>query len=90
MLRVSVSANMTVAEQRCVIASNGNQTVALTRRNTRRNIAYKENQLLLPLYGTIIRPHLEYPIHAWRPYHMKDKDTFSSIHGSDEDVWHNV
>ena len=38
----------------------------------RRNIVYKENELILPLYKTIARPHLEYCIQAWRPYRKKD------------------
>ena len=28
----------------------------------------------MPLYIAIIRPHLEYGIQAWRPYHEKDID----------------
>ena len=32
---------------------------------------YKEKELILPLYKTIVRPHLEYCI-AWRPYRKKD------------------
>ena len=88
-LAVTVSANMTTLERWWVIASNGNQTVALTRIHIRRNIAYTDIQLILPLYGAIIKPQLEYPIQAWRLYHTNDMDTFSSIHGSDDDVWYN-
>ena len=29
---------------------------------------YKEKELIIPLYKTIVRPHLEYYIKAWRPY----------------------
>ena len=35
---------------------------------------YKEKQLIIPLYKTIVRPHLEYCIQAWRPYRKKDID----------------
>ena len=38
----------------------------------RRNIVYKENELIIPLYKTIVRPHLEYCIQAWRPCPKKD------------------
>ena len=33
---------------------------------------YKEKELIIPLYKTIVRPHLEYCIQAWRPYRKKD------------------
>ena len=39
-----------------------------------RNIVYKEKELIIPLYKTIVRPHLEYCIQAWRPYRKKDID----------------
>ena len=33
---------------------------------------YKEKELIILLNKTIIRPHLEYCIQAWRPYRKKD------------------
>ena len=45
----------------------------------RRNIAYKDNKLIIPLYKAIVRPHLEYYIQAWRPYRKKDIDTLERI-----------
>ena len=33
---------------------------------------YKEKELIMPLYKTIVRSHLEYCIQAWRPYRKKD------------------
>ena len=42
-------------------------------------IMYKEKQLIVPLYKAIVRPHLEYCIQAWRPYHKKDIDNLERI-----------
>ena len=40
---------------------------------------YKEKQLTVPLYKAIVRPHLEYCIQSWRPYHKKDIDKVEKI-----------
>ena len=65
-LGVIISADMKVSEQCAMAASKGNQMFGLIRRN----ITYKE--LILPLYKTIVRPHLEYCIQAMRTDHKKD------------------
>ena len=66
-LGVTFSADMKVSEQCGIAASKGNQILGLVRRT----IMYKEKQLIVPLYKAIVRPHLEYCIQAWRPYHKK-------------------
>ena len=45
----------------------------------RRNITYKEKSLIIPLYKPIVRPHLEYCIHARHPYFRKDVDMLDKI-----------
>ena len=47
-----------------IAASKNNKILGLIRGN----ITYKEKKLIIPLYKAIVRPHLEYCIHAWRPY----------------------
>ena len=59
---------MKVSEQCVIAAAKRNQILGLIRRN----IAYKEKELIILQYKTIVRPHLEYCIQAWRPYHKKD------------------
>ena len=54
-LGVTMNANMNVSEQCRIAASKGNQVLGMIRRN----ITYKENSLILPLYKAIVRPHLE-------------------------------
>ena len=66
---------MKVSEQCGIAAANGNPILGLIRRN----IVYKEKELIIPLYKTIVRPHLEYCIQAWRPYRQKDIDMLERV-----------
>ena len=67
-LGITFCADMKVSEQCGIAASKGNKIIGLIRRT----IIYKEKQLIVPLYKTIVRSHLEYCIQAWRPYRKKD------------------
>ena len=40
---------------------------------------YKEKELIIPLHKTIVRPHLEYCIQAWRPHRKKDIDMLEKV-----------
>ena len=37
-----------------------------------RSIENKSKDIIVPLYCSLIRPHLEYCIQVWRPYYIKD------------------
>ena len=74
-LGLTISADMKVSEQCAIAAAKGNQILGLIRRN----IVYKEKELILPLYKTIVRPHLEYCIQAWKPYSKKDIDILERV-----------
>ena len=69
-LGVTMNANMKLSEHCRIAASQGNQFLGMIRRN----ITYKENSMMIPLYKAIVRPHLEYCIQAWSPYLRKDID----------------
>ena len=74
-LGVTMNANMKVSEQCRIAASKGNQILGMIRRN----IKYKENSLIIPLYKAIVRPHLEHCIQAWNPHLRKDEDTVGGL-----------
>ena len=38
-----------------------------------RSIVYKRQDIMLCLYKTLVRPHLEYCTAAWSPHYIKDK-----------------
>ena len=37
-----------------------------------RNIEFKTKDVIIPLYCSLVRPHLEYCVQAWSPYFVKD------------------
>ena len=75
-LGLTISTDMKVSEQRGIEAAKGNQIFGLIRRN----IVYKEKkEIIIPLYKTIVRSHLEYCIQAWRPYRMKVVDMLERV-----------
>ena len=58
-----------------IAAAKGNQILGLITQT----IVYKEKLLIIPLYKTIVRPHLEYCIQAWRPYRKKGIDMLEKV-----------
>ena len=72
---LTISDDMKVSEQCGIVAAKGNQIIGLIRRN----IVYKEKELIILLYKTIVRPHLEYCVQAWRPYRKKDIDMLERV-----------
>ena len=76
-LCLTISADMKVSEQCGVAAAKGNQILG----TIRRNIVRKQKELIILLYKTIARPHLEYCIQAWRPYRKKDIDVLEKYKG---------
>ena len=45
----------------------------------KRNITYRETKLIIPLYKSIVRPHLEYCFQAWRPHLKIDIDKLERV-----------
>ena len=50
-----------------------------TRDDQEKYITYREKNLIIPLYKSIVRPHLEYCIQAWRPHLKKDIDKLERV-----------
>ena len=55
-LGITIRADLKASEQCGIAASNGNQIIGLIRRY----ITYKDKKLIIPMYKTIVRPHLKY------------------------------
>ena len=74
-LGLTICADMKVSEQCGIAATKGNQILGLIRRN----IVYKEKELIISLYKTIVMPQFEYCIQAWRPYRKKGIDMLERV-----------
>ena len=44
-----------------------------------RNFNYKSTEHMLPLYKSIVRPHLEYAVQFWSPHLRRDIDKIESV-----------
>ena len=44
-----------------------------------RNFEYKSKDIILPLYKSLVRPHLEYAVQFWCPYYQKDIDLMERV-----------
>ena len=48
-------------------------------RMIKRNFRFKSRSVMLPLYKSIVRPHLDYCVQAWRPHYRKDIDKLEKV-----------
>ena len=45
----------------------------------RRSFSVRDENIILQLYKSLVRPHLEYSIQAWRPHFQKDIDLLEGV-----------
>lgn len=74
-LGVLVSNNLKVGPQCNQAFQKANRMLGLLKRM----IDNKTPHIMLSLYKSLVRPHVEYCVSAWSPHYIKDKDTLERI-----------
>jgi len=74
-LGVLVDENLNMSRQ-CVFAAQKADRILGC---TKRSVASRSREGILPLYSTLIRPHLEYCIQLWSPQHKEDMDVLERV-----------
>ncbi len=66
-LGVKIASNLKFLQQ-CIDAANkANRTLGFIKRN----FLYKNKEVILPLYNSEVRSHLDYAVQFWSPHHVK-------------------
>jgi ribonuclease P/MRP protein subunit RPP40 len=74
-LGILVNNTFKVSSQCVKAAKKANQILGLIKRT----ITCKKKDILLKLYKSLVRPHLEYCIQAWRPHFSKDIEVLERV-----------
>jgi ribonucleases P/MRP protein subunit RPP40 len=74
-LGVLIQDDLDQSQQVAKVVKKANQMLGLISRT----YTNKSRDNIIPLYKTLVRPHLEFAVQAWRPYKQKDIDNIESV-----------
>ena len=74
-LGVMVHKSLKVSQQCAAAAKKGNQALEMIKRN----FAFRSREVIIKLYKSLVRPHLDYAMQAWSPYMEKDKKIIEKV-----------
>ncbi len=65
---VKIASNLNFSQQCVNAAKKANRILGFIKIN----FSFKNKDVILPLYTSLVRPHLEYAVQFWSPHHVKD------------------
>ena len=74
-LGVIIQEDLKVSQQCSKVIRTANQVLGMIYRS----FQFKSSEIILPLYKSLVRPHLEYCVQAWRPHLQKDIDLLEKV-----------